>query len=102
MAEIKYQQERMYLFQAAGSAYGIVVATTDFKKDLQALYAAYRLDKAMLPALEFRRSPWKPQEEIWIVKVAAADAAKPPASPGEVPPPAIDPLDIQSLDDLGL
>ena len=99
-SSIPFQNERMLLFQAAGSKLGIVVVTCDIQADLQKLYAAYRLDKASLPPLEFRNSPWKPHEEIWIVRVA--EKAEPPA--GAPPPPAVGSLDLSdlSLKDLGL
>jgi hypothetical protein len=90
----------MLLFQAAGSKLGIVVATCDIVQDLQRLYAAYRIDKASLPPLEFRKSPWKPREEIWIVRVERE--TKP--DPGAPPPPAVGDIDLEalSLGDLGL
>lgn len=103
-SQVKLENERLLLFQAAGSAYGIVVRTADLNRDLQLFYQAYRMDKAMLPPLEFRKSPWKPTEEIWLVRVDRVGEAEPPAPQGEAPPPAIDPLDLDSLslEDLGL
>lgn len=104
MGTVQYENERMLLFQAAGSNLGIVVETTDFQKDLASLYKAYRLDKGLLPPLEFRKSPWRPTEEIWIVRVDKAADGPQGANHSEAPPPAIDPLDLDnlSLEDLDL
>lgn len=85
------------LYMAQASAYGIVVSTGNFKADTEKLKQAHRMEKEFLQcALEFRRSPWDPNNEIWIIKSSKA-AAEQLAS--ELPPPAISDL---NLDDLGL
>ena len=89
----QYEHERGLIYQAASSQLGIVVATTEMQSDLGRLYAAYRRERDLIPKLEFRKSPWNPLGEIWIIKVAEVPKA-PPGEPSEVPPPAIGTVDI--------
>lgn len=96
----KYDTEKMLLFQAATSEYGIVVESADIERDLGAFYAALREERGgALPEMQLQRSPWRPKAEIWIVKKSAKQA-QPTSAAGEPPPPAIT-GDI-TLDDLGL
>jgi len=57
------------LYQAMASPYGLVVAVDDFTKDQAKFYAARRESgDPSLDVLQFRRSPFNPQSELWIVK----------------------------------
>jgi hypothetical protein len=57
------------MYQALGSAIGIVVSTTDFERAVQKFYSARKkCADPDLDVLQFRRSPYTPETEIWIVK----------------------------------
>lgn len=95
-ATSKYSTEKELLYMAAASQYGIVVATMDMQRDVSALNMAKRQEQEFLPRMEIRRSPWDPNNELWIVKIKEA-----PPQAGEefeAPPPAITINDLSDLD----
>lgn len=108
-----YEVEKELMFRACAAEHGIVVATANMDTDLAAFTRAYAQERRLdaIPALEFRRSPWKPREEIWIVKVsetekrqargerASASASASASADDDLPPPAIQEVD---LGDIGL
>jgi hypothetical protein len=58
------------LYQAQASGLGIVCEVEDFVKATQALYSARRkLCDPLLENLQFRRSPLRPDNEVWIVNL---------------------------------
>lgn len=57
------------LYQAAGTTLGIVISVSDFEKARQKLYQAkVKAADPELNCLQFRRSPFEPETELWIVK----------------------------------
>lgn len=63
------QAEVEFLYRAMSSPLGIVISVSDFTLASQRLYAARRkLDDQDLSCLQIRRSPVKPEDELWIVK----------------------------------
>ncbi len=57
------------LYQALGSQIGVSVLVEDFTSAQAKFYAARRQSgDAELDCLQFRRSPYAPQTELWIVK----------------------------------
>lgn len=63
------EQERELLYRAMASPLGLVIAVSDFSLAQQRLYKARRdLSDPDLAKLQFRRSPLKPEAELWIVK----------------------------------
>lgn len=95
-----YEREKELLWIAVSTLYGVVVATADAQADVARLRLAQNSLKDELPCkFEFRKSPWDPQNEIWVVKMTKR-APAPAQAQGDAPPPAI--ADINSIDDLGL
>lgn len=75
------------LFQAAASPFGMILEITDptpegaFLRAQQALYRAKREATAggaapELETLQFRRSPHRPEAEVWIVKLTRPKAGE--------------------------
>jgi len=63
------------LYQAVATPLGMVLEVEDFVKATQALYRAKReAADPSLDLLQFRRSPYRPEAEVWIVKLTAAQA----------------------------
>lgn len=91
----KFTSEKELLYMAAASEYGIVIATMDLQRDIAALNSAKRLEQEFLPKMEVRRSPWDPNNELWIVKITAH---APQAEGSEAPPPAISINDLSDLE----
>ena len=59
------------LYQALNSPLGIVVAVSNFEKVKMRLYSKRReTGDPDLDILQFRRSPYSPESEMWIVKGA--------------------------------
>lgn len=57
------------LYQAMASPLGLVLSVSDFTQASQALYKARRdTQDPDLAVLQFRRSPFSPDTEIWLVK----------------------------------
>jgi hypothetical protein len=57
------------LYQAASSPLGLVVSVEDFTSAQAKFYSARRASgDPFLDCLQFRRSPYTPETEIWIVK----------------------------------
>jgi hypothetical protein len=65
------------LYQALGSPIGIACAVDDFAAAAQALYQCRSaLADSDLARLQFRRSPYNPEGEIWIVRGSAPAAGQ--------------------------
>ena len=64
------------LYQAAATPLGVVLQVEDFVKATQALYRAKReaMDTS-LDLLQFRRSPQRPETEVWIVRRSPQEGA---------------------------
>ena len=63
------EQELEFLYQAIGSPFGIVLKVSDFTLASQRLYATRRkAGDPGLAGLQFRRGPFDPEGELWIVK----------------------------------
>lgn len=70
------------MYQALASHSGIAVFVTDFQLAQQRFYAARRgLADPTLSVLQFRRSPFKPEEELWITKAGAEAQSEGPTVP---------------------
>lgn len=65
----KFAEDIQLLYLAVNAPLGIVVGTNNVTSAISRLYAA-RKEAAdpSLARLQVRRSPEKPEEEIWIVK----------------------------------
>jgi hypothetical protein len=65
------------LYKAAASRHGIVLKVSDYSLALSRLRSAKKeAADAFLDCLSFHRSPYMPEEEIWIVKKSQEVAVK--------------------------
>lgn len=61
--------ELEFLYQAMATPYGVVLEVSDFKLAQQRLYKARRESgDPELGCLQIRRSPYQPDNELWLVK----------------------------------
>ena len=84
----------LLLYQALGTPLGIAVSCEDFTAAAQALYQCrVALADPDLGRLQFRRSPFNPEGEIWIVK---GEAKVPEPEPVPVAPPIETPTTMET------
>ena len=57
------------LYEALAASIGVAVEVSDFERCQQQLYVARRESgDPELQRLQFRRSPYRPEQELWITK----------------------------------